>query len=138
MTSPLSRLLLLGAAGAVVASCGGSPGDAGRGTGTPQPAAFDVAAVAMNFRDECKGPDAAILLDATFCQEVRLDSLSGEGTILRVPTINHGAGSVARAAVICRLFARHRFDSARARPLGYESIDILDRDGGTSFSCSVQ
>jgi hypothetical protein len=126
-------LTVLGAAGLLLVSCSVSSVS----TGTPAPAAFDVGNVARIFHSICEGPDASVRLDADFCREVRLDSLGGEGRILRVPTTVQGAGSVARATAICRLFAiQHR--NTTTPTTGYESIDILDPDGATLFSCSLQ
>lgn len=131
------------AVAAALGACGGDTAGGGEANGgdaspTPQLAAFDVSNVAKNFSDECKDPDARVLLDEFFCEQVKLDQLSGEGAILRVPTTLASSGMGPRAEAICALFAVQHFDGATADPLGYDTIGILDRDGGNAAACAVR
>lgn len=111
-------------------ACGGG---APAARATPEPPAFDVAAVAAAFKGDCKDPDP---IDPLLCQQVKLDSLSGEGTILRVPTTLNSAAT-ARAEAICDEFAVAHFDT-NSVDLGYQTIGILDRDGGNAAACSTR
>lgn len=99
---------------------------------TPEPLAFDVAAVRATFAAECPEP---LVVDEFFCEQVQIDRISGEGSILLVPTLLN-AEATDRAAAICEQFARFHFD-ADANDLGYTTVGILDRDGGNAAACSV-
>jgi hypothetical protein len=99
---------------------------------TPEPPAFDVAAVKANFRAECRSP---IVVDDAFCEQVKIGQMSAEGDILNVPTRLNAAADE-RAAAICDQFAVAHFDG-EGNDLGYRFIGILDQDGGNAAACSV-
>jgi hypothetical protein len=100
---------------------------------TPQPAGFDLATVKANLQDECADP---IVVDAEFCEQVEIAAMTAEGTILNVPTTLNAAASD-RARAICDMIARAHFDGATGHDLGYETIGVLNKDGGHAAACSV-
>jgi hypothetical protein len=103
---------------------------------TPEPPGFDLERVQANFTDECQDP---IAVDQTFCDQVDIAGMRVEdGTILIVPTFISATGMEPRAAAICEVFARVHFDGATGEDLGYETIGILDREGGNAAACTVQ
>lgn len=117
---------------ALLAACGSSGTEPQAGNGE-EPAAFDLATVKANFRNECADP---IVVDADFCKQVNIDAMTAEGTILNVPTgLNPAARDRARA--ICETFARAHFDGATGDDLGYRTIGIKDMDGGNAAACTV-
>jgi hypothetical protein len=94
---------------------------------------FDLDRVKSNFEEECS---ALIAVDETFCDQVDIDGMTADGTILNVPTaLNPEATD--RALAICEVFASVHFDGATGDDLGYETIGILDMDGGNAAACSV-
>jgi hypothetical protein len=112
---------------AVTACSGGTTPKA-----TPEPPAFDLGAVKANFTDECADP---IIVDDLFCEQVTIASMTAEGTILRVPTTLNAAARD-RASVICQQLATAHFDGT-GKDLGYDTIGVLDKDGGNAAACSV-
>ena len=104
-------------------------------TPTPEPvaaAAFDLALVMSNLTDECVDP---IAVDDQFCEQVDIDGMTADGTTLIVPTTLN-AGATDRASAICDQFLH--FDGETGDPLGYDTIGVLDRDGGNAAACSIQ
>jgi hypothetical protein len=102
-------------------------------TETPTPPGFDLETVKENFQDECKDPT---VVDANFCEQVKIAAMTAEGSILNVPTTLNAAAAD-RARVICDMFATAHFDGVTGDDLGYETIGILDKDGGHAAACSV-
>jgi hypothetical protein len=100
---------------------------------TPEPAGFDLAAVKANFSAECESP---IVVDDLFCEQVQIDGMTADGTILNVPTTLNAAATD-RADAICEAVARIRFDGETGDDLGYTFVGIKDRDGGNAAACSV-
>jgi hypothetical protein len=99
---------------------------------TIEPPAFDLAAVKRSFTDECKSPT---IVDGLFCQQVQIGGMSAAGTILRVPTTLDPAATD-RADTICdELAAAHL--GRDGKDLGYQSIGVLDKDGGNASACTV-
>lgn len=99
----------------------------------PAAAAFNLDLVKTNYRVECVDP---MVVDQLFCQQVKIDAMTGDGTILNVPTgLNAAAGD--RAQVICEAVARAHFDGATGDDLGYQTVGILDMNGGYAAACSV-
>ena len=99
---------------------------------TPVAAAFDLAAVKASFIDKCRDPD---VIDTLVCEQVKIADMTADGTILNVPT-TLSPNARERAQSICRTFAFAHFDSD-GKPLGYEVVEILATNGGTSGACSV-
>lgn len=97
--------------------------------------AFDLALVQSNFQDECA--DDPIVVDELFCDQVDIDGMTADGTILNVPT-GLNAAARDRARVICEMLARAHFDGATGDDLGYGAIGVLDVDGGNAAACTVQ
>jgi hypothetical protein len=96
---------------------------------------FDVTAVRANFVEECRHP---IIVDELFCEQVRISEMSGEGSILDVPTtLAPAEGFDDRANAICAMLATGHFDG-EGRDLGYHIIGVLDKDGGNAAACSVE
>ena len=114
-----------------LSACGQQP--TSEADDAPEPAAFDLTLVRANFAAECEAP---IVVDDLFCEQVDLDGMTAEGTILRVPTTLN-AEARDRAQVICATIARVHFDGDTGEDLGYETVGILDRDGGNAAACSV-
>lgn len=103
----------------LVAACGGSASP------TPTPTAtrtFDLAAVKAAFTEECASDDL-------FCTQVDIDGLTANGTILNVPT-TLAAEARDRATAICE-------QVALMDDLGFETVGVLNRDGGNAAACSV-
>ena len=124
-----SRALLALAVMALLAGCGGSAADA---TETPEPPAFDLAAVQASFTAECQSP---IVVDELFCEQVQIEQMRAEGNILNVPTtLNPAADDRGRA--ICEQLQVAHFDG-EGNDLGYEFIGIEDRNGGNLAACGV-
>jgi hypothetical protein len=90
--------------------------------------------VKANLQDECKDP---IIVDTDFCQQVKIDAMTGDGTILNVPTTLNAAADE-RARAIWEMLAQAHFDGATGNDRGYETIGILDKDGGHAAACSVR
>ena len=99
---------------------------------TPVAAAFDLNAVKASFIDKCRDPD---VIDALVAEQVKIADMTADGTILNVPT-TLSPNARERAQSICRAFAFAHFDSD-GKPLGYEVVEILATNGGTSGACSV-
>jgi hypothetical protein len=71
-----------------------------------------------------------------YCKSIDFDSMSGDGTILRVPT-TFDAGDTTHAYQACFFISRgHR--TADGTPLGYETVGILDADGANASACPVE
>lgn len=115
----------------LLAGCSGAPA----APATPEPAAFDLAAVEAKFEADCKN-NAAV--GTWFCDPVDLTRLTGEGTILRVPTNIDPKGARAQndGDLICGHFAGGYADASGAL-LGYETIGILDSAGGNLAACTI-
>jgi len=97
---------------------------------TDEPAGFDVAATRAVWAEDCDRPEP---VDEVFCGHVKWDRLTGWRSTLEVPTDllpsdRDGAKS------ICLYILAQRFDS-NARPLGYDQVGVLDRDGGNAWLC---
>ena len=99
---------------------------------TIEPPAFDLAAVKRSFTDECKSPT---IVDGLFCQQVQIGGMSAVGTILRVPT-TLDPSATDRADTICDELAEAHLGSD-GKDLGYQSIGVLDKDGGNASACTV-
>lgn len=102
---------------------------------TPEPIqtpAYDLARVKATWTAECVDP---VYVDADFCAQVQLNAMTGDGTILRVPT-TLDAGETDRAKTICNLFTFASFD-ANGVALGYQIVGILDKDGGNAAACTI-
>lgn len=95
-------------------------------------AGFDISAVRASFNEECRDP---AVVDANFCQQVMIDRMSADGTILNVPTGLNPA-SLDRASAICDMLKVAHFDGS-GKDLGYDTIGVMDRDGRYLISCSV-
>jgi hypothetical protein len=119
-------IVLLGLVGLAASGCAASPNP------TIEPPAFDLAAVKRSFTDECKSPT---IVDGLFCQQVQVAGMSGVGTILRVPTTLDPAATD-RADTICDELAEAHL-GRDGKDLGYQSIGILDKDGGNASACTV-
>jgi len=76
----MRRLMVALVAVLALAACGGGSTPP---PPTPEPAAFDLSAVEAKFRADCK--DNAEV-GSWFCDSVNLARMTGEGTILTVPT----------------------------------------------------
>ncbi len=118
----------------VLAGCSatvqGTPSATDQPTEAPS---FDLAAVKASFQAECEDP---IVVDANFCEQVQLPKMTADGTILNVPTsLNEAATDRARA--ICQMIATAHFDGATGADLGYDTIGILDKDGGHAAACTI-
>ena len=96
---------------------------------TPEPPMFNVSAVQAHFAAECIAPG---LVDYSFCQEVRVQAMRGEGYTLYVPTTLNGQG-YDRAIAICGQLADWHFDS-EGNDLGYVSIAVQKHNGGPRFA----
>jgi hypothetical protein len=131
-----ARLATLFATLMTLAACGGSAADpADDPADEPDAPAFDVGAVQANFTAECETP---IVVDELFCEQVEIDGMTADGPILIVPTTLAALdGMRERAQVICETIARVHFDGETGEDLGYETVGILDRDGGNAAACSV-
>ena len=88
-----------------------------------------------NFSDECVDP---IIVDDLFCTQVDIGAMTANGPFLTVPTALSASGMDDRAAVICDQIAIAHFDGATGDPLGFETIVILDRNGGTAAECRIR
>ena len=97
--------------------------------------AFDLALVKSNFSDECVDP---VIVDDLFCTQVDIGAMTANGPFLTVPTALSASGMDDRAAVICDQIAIAHFDGATGDPLGFETIVILDRNGGTAAECRIR
>lgn len=95
--------------------------------------AFDLALVKANFTAECTHPPFGVDL---FCEHIDIDRMTADGSILNVPTNLNAAGSD-RAAEVCGFFATVHYDGATGDDLGYETIGILDRNGGKLATCGT-
>jgi hypothetical protein len=129
------RALIALAVALALMACGSSAGSVATqppAEPTPEQAAFDISAVRANFTDECRDPAA---VDELFCEQVRIDEMTGEGTILTVPTTLDAAADD-RAYAICDQLVIAHFDG-EGRDLGYEYVGVLDQDGGNAATCSV-
>jgi hypothetical protein len=74
------------------------------------------------------------LVDELFCQQVKIDGMTADGTILNVPTrLNPAARDPAQ--VICQFIATLHFDSATGDDLGYQTVGILDMNGRHAAAC---
>jgi hypothetical protein len=62
--------------------------------------------------------------------------MTADGTILKVPT-GLNATATDRAQAICEFIATVHFDSATGDDLGYQTVGILDKNGGHAAACSV-
>jgi hypothetical protein len=123
-----SRLFAaIGLVGLAVCGCAASPNP------TIEPPAFDLAAVKRSFTDECKSPT---IVDGLFCQQVQIGGMSAVGTILSVPTTLDPAATD-RADTICDELAEAHL-GRDGKDLGYQSIGILDKDGGNASACIVE
>lgn len=101
----------------------------------PDAVAFDLALVQSNFTDECADPT---IFDDLLCQQVDIDGMTADGSILTVPTTLSAVGDMGpRAEVICELIAFMHFDGATGDDLGYDTIGILDREGDNLTACTV-
>jgi hypothetical protein len=122
----------------LMAACAAPGGQDVRATpavDAPGAQAFDLDLVKSNFADECADP---IVVDELFCQQVDIDGMTvQDGTTLIVPTLISGSGMEPRASVICEVFARVHFDGETGEDLGYQTIGILDREGGNAAECAV-
>jgi hypothetical protein len=96
---------------------------------TPQPPTFNVSAVQAHFAAECMAPG---VVHDSFCQEVRVQAMRGEGDTLYVPTTLNGQG-YDRAVAICDQFADWQSDP-EGNDLGYASIAVVKRHGGPRFA----
>lgn len=131
----MNRLLALLAA-ATFAACGSAaPAPT---TFVPPPTAppptpgFDLAAVKANFKDECKDPMA---ITAKTCKQIKIDGMTADGVILNVPTtLEPGISDAAR--LLCKQLTFAHFDKD-AKPLGYEIVGILDKNGGNAAACTI-
>lgn len=92
---------------------------------------FDLALVQSNFTAECQDP---IVVDDLFCEQVKISEMTAAGKLLTVPTTLNAAATD-RAAAICDQLAIAHFDGDTSADLGYVSIEVLDRDGGTAATC---
>lgn len=120
------RALILTAA-LVVAACGGAST-----TPTPEPPAYDLAAVKANFRDECLDP---LVLTEDVCTVIDIDGMTADGNILNVPT-SLPSGPRDEAEDACNQIAAAHFD-LDGEPLGYEVIGVLFADGSNAAACTI-
>ena len=97
------------------------------------PPSFDLAHVKATWTEDCA--TSHDMTDEAFCADVRLAGMTGDGTILYVPT-SLAADARDRATEICHLFAFAHFDAA-AKDFGYVDIGILDATGGNLAACSI-
>lgn len=113
----------------LLAACGGES------TPTTEPAAFDLSAVETKFTADCK--DNA-RVGTWFCGPVDLNRMTGEGSILIVPTSIDPDAERARddGELICGWFAGQHV-SADGTNLGYEVVGILDKGGGNLAACGT-
>jgi hypothetical protein len=119
-------IVLIGLVG--LAACG----PAASPNATIEPPAFDLAAVKRSFADECKIPT---VVDGLFCQQVEIGGMSAVGTILTVPT-TLDPSATDRADTICDELAEAHV-GRDGKDLGYQSIGVLDKDGGNASACTV-
>jgi hypothetical protein len=119
----------------MLAACsGGEPTTAPAAAPTPEPPAFDLAAVKAIFTDECKDP---AVVDELFCEQVEIAKMRAEGTILNVPTtLQPVSGTDDRAEVICDQIVTAHFD-AEGNDLGYDVVGVEARDGSDAAACTV-
>ena len=84
-----------------------------------------------NFTTECQDP---IVVDELFCQQVKIDLMTGHGTVLTVPT---GLNTLARdqARAICDMIALAHFDGDTGNDLGYTTIRVLDLNNDLVATC---
>jgi len=76
------------------------------------------------------------MVDDLFCEQVEIDGMTADGTILNVPTgLNPDADD--RADMVCEFFATVHYDGATGDDLGYETVGILDMNGGNLAACTV-
>ena len=125
----MKRAALLSAATLVLAACSAPVTEP-----ESEPAAFDLTLVKSNFTEECAQP---IVVDNLFCEQVHIDSMTADGSILIVPTTISGVSMQERASVICEVVSRVHFDGATGDDLGFETVRVLDRLGGEAAACTV-
>jgi hypothetical protein len=70
-----------------------------------------------------------------YCGRVEFDSMTADGTILTVPT-QFAAGDANNADTACYLIAKGHRDPF-GKDLGYETVGVLDVDGGNAAACAV-
>lgn len=126
------RALLLVAALAL-AGCS-SPAAAPDELHTPEPAAFDLALVKSHFTDLCTNPTFDVD-DA--CRRMKIDGMAADGSILNVPTVLNSAGNDP-AGEICEFLATVHYGGAAGDDLGYDTINILDKNGGNLAACAAR
>ncbi|MFN8629045.1 MAG: hypothetical protein U0838_01610 [Chloroflexota bacterium] len=95
-----------------------------------QGAAFDVAAAGSALRADCASGAGEWPSGSFYCGEILFDSMTGEGTILQVPT-RLKAGDTKNAQTVCYLIAG---DGSR---LGFETVGVKFADGSNAAACSV-
>jgi len=96
---------------------------------TPEPPSFDLNAVQAHFASECAAPFPRF--DDSFCDEIRIQVMAGEGGTLFAPTTLNGQ-EFDRALAICGQVASAHFD-ALGRDLGYTFVSILKQNGYRHF-----
>lgn len=120
----------------LVAACGGSAPPAAPTaklpTAAPPTPAYDLAAVKANFKEECADP---VVLDERTCKQIKIDGMTADGVILNVPTTLE-PGISDEAKFLCKQMTFAHFDSD-AKPLGYEIVGILDKNGGNAAACTI-
>ena len=106
-----------------VAGCSGPPGSTFNASNGPS---FDLSAVKTALKHDClsgagEWPDGNFL-----CDKIGFDSMSGDDTILRVPT-TLAAGDSNNADTVCFHIAKGHRDPT-GQPLGYLTIGVLDAE----------
>lgn len=99
----------------------------------PEPAYFDLALVQSHFDALCTMPTFDI---DDPCRRMRIDGMTAEGWVLNVPTILNSAGW-APAMDICDVITVNQYGGSDGSPLGYRTINIADKSGGTLATCNV-
>lgn len=97
-------------------------------------AEFNIAFAKVSFVDECTDP---VVVDDQFCGDVVTAGMTAEGSILDVPT-RLDPQETERAADVCRMIARFRYDNSAGRDLGYANVEIYDLNGDIVGACVVR
>lgn len=132
--TPVKIMLVLGIA---LAACSGPVTEAPQSDGfeleESPTLGFDLELVQMAIVAECEVEP--VLFDEQTCAQVNGEQVSADGMTLRVPT-SIDAGDVERAEVICDQIAEMRFTGESNEDVGFDTVEILDSDGGVGAECA--
>ena len=100
---------------------------------SPDPPTFDLALVKSHFTGECTTPT----FDVEYaCQQMDIDGMTADGSILNVPTGLDPSARGDRADIVCRFIATVHYDRTGDN-LGYDNVRILGAHGGNLATCTT-